>query len=86
MKNIARALAMLSQIGISMLVPIFLCMLLGNWLDKKFGTSPWLLVIFIILGVGAAFRTLYMMTVYTFKKNSDDDDDGGGDESGQRKL
>lgn len=61
MKDIARALSMLTQIGVSMFVPIFMCVLVGAWLDKVTNLSPLFLIIFIILGVGAAFRTIYMM-------------------------
>ena len=66
MKDIAKALSMLTQVGISMFVPIFLCVLIGNYLDKITNLSPLFLIIFVILGVGAAFRTLYMMVTKFF--------------------
>jgi ATP synthase protein I len=31
----------------------------GYWLDKKFDTSPWLTLIFLILGIIAGFRNFY---------------------------
>ena len=64
---------MLSQVGISMLVPIFLCTWIGKALDKAFDTGVLFLIIFIILGVGSAFRTLYMMTVYKYKKAAEEE-------------
>jgi len=70
-KDIMKALSMLSQIGISMFVPIFICILIGNFLDKILNTDVIFLVIFTILGVGAAFRTLYMITVYREKKKEE---------------
>lgn len=73
MKDIMKALSMLTQVGISMFVPIFLCILLGKYLDKVCETGILFLVIFIILGVGAAFRTLYMMTVFKFKKKAEEE-------------
>ena len=33
--------------------------LLGNYLDKRFGTSPWLLLLFTLLGLAAAFKAIY---------------------------
>lgn len=71
-KEILRALSMISQIGISMLVPILGCILIGAFLDKHFGTDVVFLIIFTILGVGASFRTLYMMTVHQFKDKDKD--------------
>jgi len=72
-KDIMKALSMLSQIGISMFVPIFICILIGNFLDKILNTDIIFLVIFTILGVGAAFRTLYMITVYKEKKKAEEE-------------
>ena len=62
MKDIGKAIGMIAQIGISMFVPIFMCVLVGVQIDKWADTSPLFLGIFIFLGVGASFRTLYMMT------------------------
>ena len=62
MKNTSRpvlkALFMVTQIGISMLVPIFLCLFFGRWLDEKLGTGCWFLI-FLFLGIAAAFRNIF---------------------------
>lgn len=65
--NFARAFSLITQLGISMIVPIIGCIFIGKWLDTKFGTNIIFLVIFTILGVGAAFRTLYTMVSNIFK-------------------
>jgi len=52
-------LAMVSQIGISMFVPIGLMFFVGRILDYFFHTGPMVLVICIILGVITAFWNLY---------------------------
>ena len=74
MKDIMKALSMLTQVGISMLVPIFICFWIGKSLDKAFDTGILFLIVFIILGVGASFRTLYMMTVNKYKKIAEDEE------------
>ena len=33
--------------------------LLGKWLDSLLNTSPWMLLLFSLLGAGAAFKHLY---------------------------
>jgi len=33
--------------------------LLGWWLDGKLGTAPWLLILLIFVGAGAAFYSMY---------------------------
>lgn len=60
-RSIIRCLAMVSQIGISMMVPIFLCAGIGWWLDGQFHTQLWFLVM-IFIGIGAAFRNVYLLT------------------------
>lgn len=57
-----RALSLISQIGIVMALPIIGCIILGNFLDVKFGTGILFLIIFSVLGVGAAFRNLFVLT------------------------
>ncbi len=61
-------LALLSQVGVMMAVPIIGCVILGSYLDSKFGTQILFLIIFTLLGVGAAFRNLYILAL---KKNPD---------------
>ena len=71
MKDIAKVLGLITQIGISMFVPIFICLFIGVFLDRHIGTSPWLMIVFIILGVAAGFRSVYMMTQGYFKDGDD---------------
>ena len=68
MNNFARALSKLSQVGITMVVTIGMCFFIGKWIDKKLGTDIIFLSIFTILGIGAAFRNLYVLVMLDFKK------------------
>ncbi len=58
-KGVYHALAMITQFGINMLVPIFLCSFLGIYLDGKFGTSFWMVLLFFV-GALAGFRNVYL--------------------------
>ena len=60
-KEFAKAITFLSQIAITMAVCVFIGVFLGNFLDNLLGTSPWLLLIFSLLGVGASFKALLDM-------------------------
>lgn len=60
--TIPQALSLITQIGINMTVTVGGCILLGKYLDDFFSTSPWLLLVFTVLGVLAAFRNLFHMT------------------------
>lgn len=54
-----RALSYFSQIGVTMAATVFVGVLLGKFLDGLFGTSPWLLLIFSLLGAGAAIKAIF---------------------------
>lgn len=56
-------LVFVSQIGISMAMPIFLGVYGGNWLDQKVGTTGIFLLIGILFGVGTSFMNLYKIAV-----------------------
>jgi F0F1-type ATP synthase assembly protein I len=60
-KKMIRTLGNVSTVGLSMAISIGIGALVGHYLDKKFGTAPWLLLIFLGFGVAAAFRNLYIM-------------------------
>lgn len=45
--------------GLQFAVAIVLFVLLGQWLDKKLGTAPVLLIAGVFIGGGAAFYSLY---------------------------
>jgi len=61
-KNILKNLALISQIGISMISPILLGIYIGGLLDKWIGTSGIFMIIFIIIGTGAGFLNLFKLT------------------------
>lgn len=60
-RKVFRSFAMVSQIGISMMVPIFLCGTIGWWINRLTGMQVWFLLM-LFLGIGAAFRSVYMIT------------------------
>jgi F0F1-type ATP synthase assembly protein I len=60
-KKLIRTLGYLSTVGLSMALSIGIGALIGHYLDKKFGTDPWLFFVFLGFGIAAAFRNLYVM-------------------------
>ncbi|MGI9952103.1 AtpZ/AtpI family protein [Moorellaceae bacterium AZ2] len=56
--NYAKYANLAISLGITMGVSIFLGLGLGRWLDRRLGTSPWLMVLGALLGVGLGFYSL----------------------------
>ncbi|MGI6161248.1 MAG: AtpZ/AtpI family protein [Christensenellales bacterium] len=54
-----KALSFFSQIGITMAACVLIGVFLGRFLDNLLNTSPWLLLLFSLLGVGAALKALF---------------------------
>ena len=53
-----QSLAMITQFGLNMIVPICMMSALGVWLDGKLGTS-WLTILFFVLGAVAGAQNVY---------------------------
>lgn len=49
----------LLTVGTVMVTAIALGYFLGSWLDRKLGTSPWLVVTGVVLGSAAGFLHLF---------------------------
>lgn len=72
--KIVRSLMMVSQIGISMLVPIFLCIFFGVKLNEWLDTVIFVPV-FLFLGMAAAFRNVYYLTKNFYAKDKKREDE-----------
>jgi len=59
--SVLRALSISSQIGVTMTACVFIGVFLGKYLDKLLGTSPWLLLIFSLLGVASALWSVFRL-------------------------
>ena len=59
MKKVYKTLALISQLGISMIVPILLCTAIGVYLDEKFSLP--LTIHLIVLGILAGGRNVYVL-------------------------
>lgn len=66
-KSVYRSLALVTQFGINMLVPICLMTALGIFLDKRFGTSFWMIILFFV-GAIAGGQNVYRMAKQFFEE------------------
>jgi ATP synthase protein I len=69
-KSTLRALAIMSQLGLSIAVPLGVGIFLGVWLDGQFHTSPWLTLAGIALGMVVAVFT--MAQLLRFQRDPED--------------
>ncbi len=59
-RKLIRMLAVLSTVGLTMVFATVIGLFIGIKLDEWFGTSPWLTAIFLLIGIIAGFRNLFV--------------------------
>ena len=64
-----RNIVLISQVAIAVMVPIFLCVAIGVWLDNRFG--PWLTVPLLILGILAGGRNAYVLVTNVVRQEEE---------------
>ncbi|HEY1550012.1 MAG TPA: AtpZ/AtpI family protein [Kofleriaceae bacterium] len=47
-----------SSVGLELGVAVIVSLLFGMWLDTKAGTTPWLMLAFLVIGLVAGFRNV----------------------------
>lgn len=76
-RSVYKVLTFFSQFTINMLVPIFMCSLVGYLLDKRLGTGYFFVILFFI-GALAGFRNVFLLAKRVY-------DGGKGDSAGENK-
>lgn len=71
-KSVYQSLAVITQFGINMLVPIFMCSFAGLFLDRKLGTAFWFVLLFFV-GALAGFRNIYILARKIYEGDREDD-------------
>jgi ATP synthase protein I len=53
----------LAGMGLQFALSILLFLLIGQWIDRKLGTAPLFLIVFVFTGAGASFYSIYRKVV-----------------------
>lgn len=61
-RKLLRMLGALSTVGITLVFATVIGYFIGHYLDGRFGTTPWLTLVFLLLGIVAGFKNLYDQT------------------------
>lgn len=70
-----KMLTLITQFGINMIVPVFLCFFFGMYLDKRLGTN-YLMILFFFVGALAGFRNIY---IFARKMSQDTEEQNDSD-------
>ncbi len=69
-REIFRLLTYISQFAINMIVPIFLCSFIGLFIDRKFNTECWFIILF-FAGAIAGCRNIYVLAKKSYSKKEE---------------
>ncbi|MBE5865410.1 MAG: AtpZ/AtpI family protein [Lachnospiraceae bacterium] len=76
-RSVYSSMVLITQFGINMLVPICMMSALGIWLDGRYGTSFWTILLFFV-GAIAGGQNVYRMAkkVYEAEEKADEKTEG----------
>jgi ATP synthase protein I len=60
-RRLLRELAYYSSLGFQIALSIVIGLAAGIYLDRRFGTTPWLTLIFLGMGIVAGFRNIWIV-------------------------
>lgn len=75
-RQVFKMITLISQIGITMLSSVFVCGLIGYFIDSRFGTHTF--IVFLILGIAGGYRAVYsLIRQFVEKKENQEHDETG---------
>ena len=70
-KELFRSIATVSSMGISVVMAIGIGVWFGLFLDRSFGTKPWFFYIFLLIGIAAGFKNIYVIAGREIRRDDD---------------
>ena len=72
-RGVAQAVsgAEFAGIGFQFALTILIFVFAGVWLDKRLGTSPWLLLVFVFVGAAGGFYSMYRRVTAAQRRSKD---------------
>jgi ATP synthase protein I len=70
-KNEYRQYLSHAALGIEIGVALAIGMLIGWYLDRLFGTRPWLVIVFSLFGIAAGFRNIIQLARKDWNEDND---------------
>jgi ATP synthase protein I len=71
-RQLIKSLSFLSSVGISMVAASFIGLFIGYYLDKWLGTSPWMTLIWLGIGIASGFRNIFILTRRAMREEDQD--------------
>lgn len=73
MSKVMKNLTLVTQFGLSFIMPLLICLLICMWLVNKFEVGTWVFIIGFFLGLGSSFVTAYKFFQSIMKTENKED-------------
>lgn len=67
-RELFKSIGFLSGVGIAMVAATFIGLAMGYYLDQWLDTKPWFTLVFLMIGVIAGFRNVYILTARELRR------------------
>jgi len=67
-KDVVWVLAVASQSGLSIALPVLIGLAVGYWIDTRFGTLPWLTLFFTLIGAAIGPVITYRWVISSVRR------------------
>ncbi len=67
-KSLLKTIAELSTLGLTMVFATLIGLAIGVYLDKKLNASPWLTILFLLIGIAAGFYKVIQVVIREARK------------------
>lgn len=71
--RLARSTARYGGLGLQFAISILLFLYVGQWVDRRYGTKPWGLLVGVFVGAGAAFYSMYRRLMADLRREEERD-------------
>jgi predicted F0F1-ATPase subunit len=75
MRDVFWVLAVASQSGLSIALPVLIGLALGYWLDTRFGTLPWLTLLLTLIGAAIGPVITYRWVISSVRRRLEKEKD-----------
>lgn len=65
----SRRVAKYAGVGLQFAVSILVFLYVGQWVDDRFGSAPWGMIVGVFTGAGAAFYSMYRRLMADLKED-----------------
>jgi ATP synthase protein I len=73
-QQLIKSIGFLSGVGISLVASTLIGLFMGYYLDRWFGTGPWLTLLFLGFGIVAGFRNIFILTRRELRRQQEEQD------------